>query len=68
MYKYSDAAWAKALPIIEADEKKGKPYVPWASKPDDLISAKIPAFPGAQGGGEYTSGGRGGRTWRRRTA
>ncbi len=61
LYKYSDEAWAKALPIIQADEKKGKPYVPWASKPSDLLHASIPAFPGAQGGGEYTSGGRGGR-------
>jgi hypothetical protein len=59
--KKSDEAWAKALPIIEADEKKGKPYVPWASKPSDLPQAKIPAFPGAEGGGAFTFGGRGGK-------
>src|SRR6195952_2180700 len=59
--KLSDDAWAKALPIIEADEKKGKPYVPWAAKPSDLPQAKIPAFPGAEGGGAYSFGGRGGR-------
>jgi hypothetical protein len=27
--KRSDEAWQKALPIIEADAKKGKPYIPW---------------------------------------
>lgn len=59
----SDAAWEKALPIIQRDEKNGKPYVPWANKPSDLPQAKIPAFPGAEGGGMYTSGGRGGRVF-----
>ena len=57
----SDAAWQKALPIIERDEKNGKPYIPWAAKPSDLPQAKIPAFPGAEGGGMYSFGGRGGR-------
>jgi hypothetical protein len=61
--KLSDEAWAKAWPIIEADEKKGKPYVPWASKPSDLPQAKIPAFPGAEGGGAFTEGGRGGKVF-----
>ncbi|MGC4102908.1 pectate lyase family protein [Ferruginibacter sp.] len=59
----SDEAWKKALPIIEADEKNGKPFVPWASKSSDLPQAKIPAFPGAEGGGAYTSGGRGGKVY-----
>lgn len=57
----SDMAWEKALPAIERDEKNGKPYIPWAAKPSDLPQAKIPAFPGAEGGGMYTFGGRGGR-------
>jgi hypothetical protein len=57
----SDIAWKKALPIIEREEKQGKPYIPWAAKPSDLPQAKIPAFPGAEGGGMYTFGGRGGR-------
>lgn len=61
--KRSDEAWQKALPIIEADAKKGKPYVPWASKPEDLPQAKILAYPGAEGGGAYTFGGRGGRVF-----
>jgi hypothetical protein len=57
----SDIAWQKALPIIKKEEKEGKPYVPWASKPWDLPQANIPAFPGAEGGGAFSFGGRGGR-------
>jgi hypothetical protein len=57
----SDEAWQKALPIVEREAKNGRPYVPWASKPSDLIKANIPAFPGAEGGGAYTPGGRGGK-------
>lgn len=40
---------------------QGRPYKPWASKPEDLIKSNIPAFPGAEGGGAYTPGGRGGK-------
>ena len=40
---------------------EGRPYVPWASRPYDLRQAKIPAFPGAEGGGMFTFGGRGGK-------
>jgi hypothetical protein len=61
--KHSDEAWAKALPIIEADIKKGKPYIPWASRPDELPQAEIAAFPGAEGGGKYSFGGRGGKVY-----
>ncbi|HEU4552329.1 MAG TPA: polysaccharide lyase [Chitinophaga sp.] len=61
--KRSDEAWAKAWPIIAAEAKKGKPYIPWAQKPEDLPQAKIPAFPGAQGGGAYSFGGRGGKVY-----
>ncbi|KAA5540861.1 pectate lyase family protein [Adhaeribacter rhizoryzae] len=61
--RLSDLAWAKAKPIIEAEAKKGKPYVPWAAKPSDLPQAKIPAFPGAEGGGAYSFGGRGGKVF-----
>lgn len=57
----SDIAWEKALPIIEAEAENGKPYIPWAARPTDLPQAKIPAFPGAEGGGAYSFGGRGGR-------
>lgn len=57
----SDAAWEKALPIVMEEAQKGRPYKPWASKPEDLIKSTIPAFPGAEGGGMYTPGGRGGK-------
>ena len=57
----SDIAWEKALPIIEAEAENGNPYIPWAARPPDLPQAKIPAFPGAEGGGAYSFGGRGGR-------
>ena len=59
----SDEAWAKALPIIEADAKHGKPYIPWAGRPTDLPQAEIPAFPGAEGGGAFSFGGRGGKVY-----
>lgn len=59
--KHSDSAWAKAYPIILEEAKRGKPYIPWGSKPADLPQAKIPAFPGAMGGGAYSFGGRGGK-------
>lgn len=58
---HSDSAWAVAFPIVLEEAKAGRPYVPWASRPYDLRQAKIPAFPGAEGGGMYTFGGRGGR-------
>lgn len=57
----SDAAWAKALPIVKEEAKHGRPYIPWAHRPYDLPQAKIPAFPGAEGGGMFTFGGRGGK-------
>lgn len=57
----SDEAWQRALPIIKEWEAKGKPYIPGAGKPGDLPQAEVPAFPGAQGGGMYSFGGRGGK-------
>ena len=57
----ANKAWEKAFPIVVEEAKKGRPYVPWASRPYDLKQAKIPAFPGAEGGGMYTFGGRGGK-------
>ena len=61
--KRSEEAWKKASVIVEKDAKNGKPFVPWASKPSDLPQATIPAFPGAEGGGAFTSGGRGGKVF-----
>lgn len=59
--KHSDSAWAIAYPIIKLQEKQGKPYIPWAARPYDLPQSEIPAFPGAEGGGKYSFGGRGGK-------
>jgi hypothetical protein len=59
--KHSDAAWALALPIIREEAKKGKPYVDFASRPTDLPQSTLLAFPGAEGGGMYSFGGRGGK-------
>jgi len=60
-YHQSDLAWEKAKVIIAQEAKQGKPYVPWAGRPTDLPQAEITAFPGAEGGGAYSFGGRGGR-------
>ena len=57
----SDIAWQKAFPVVQKEEKAGRPYKPWASKPEDLLKASIPVFPGAEGGGAFTPGGRGGK-------
>ena len=62
-YKHSDEAWEKAKLIVEQEAKAGKPYLPWAGRPTDLPQAEIPAFPGAEGGGMYTFGGRGGNVY-----
>jgi hypothetical protein len=59
----SDQAFARAMPLIEEWAKKGKPYIPGAARPEDLPQAKIPAFPGAEGGGMYSFGGRGGKVF-----
>jgi len=48
-------------PALAEWAKKGKPFIPWASKPSDLPQAAVPAFPGAEGGGKFSFGGRGGK-------
>ncbi len=57
----SEEAWQIALPVVMEEAENGRPFIPWASRPYDLPQAKIPAFPGAEGGGMYTYGGRGGK-------
>ncbi|MDP0498806.1 MAG: polysaccharide lyase [Verrucomicrobiota bacterium JB022] len=59
----SDEAWEKALPVVKEWAAKGKPYIPFATNPRDLPQADIPAFPGAEGGGMYAFGGRGGQVY-----
>jgi hypothetical protein len=67
--KARDAAWdqyeqqviSNCAPVIAEWAQKGKPFIPWASLPSDLPQAKVPAFPGAEGGGKFSFGGRGGK-------
>jgi hypothetical protein len=61
--KPEDDAWELAQAELVKWAEKGKPYIPWAAKPSDLPQAKIPAFPGAWGGGMYSYGGRGGKVY-----
>lgn len=62
--KHSDSAWAIAKPIIEYEAAHlQRPYIPWAGRPVDLPQADIPVFPGAEGGGKYSNGGRGGKVY-----
>ncbi len=61
--RHSDEAWAKALPIVEKEAREGRPYIPWAGIPKALPQAEIPAFPGAEGGGMFTPGGRRGKVY-----
>ena len=55
--------WQQAVPVVMEQMLSGKPFVPWASRPSDLRQASIPAFPGAEGGGMYSFGGRGGKVY-----
>lgn len=59
----SDLQFEKVKSILDRDAKNGKPFIPWAAKPSDLPQAKLLAFPGAEGGGAYSFGGRGGRVF-----
>ncbi|MDO3695295.1 polysaccharide lyase [Wenyingzhuangia sp. chi5] len=62
-YKHSDEAWVEASKIVQKEAREGKPYIPWAARPTDLPQADLPVFPGAQGGGMYSFGGRGGKVY-----
>jgi hypothetical protein len=57
----ANAVMQKNAAFIKQNTIDGKPYIPWAARPTDLPQAKIPAFPGAEGGGKYSFGGRGGK-------
>lgn len=56
-------AWQRAIPAVMYGMEHGKPYIPWASEPSMLPQADIHAFPGAEGGGRYSFGGRGGKVY-----
>src|SRR5699024_9643269 len=59
----SDSIWQEVLPTVMEQALNGRPYLPYASMPSHLPQAEIPAFPGAEGGGSYTPGGRGGEVY-----
>jgi hypothetical protein len=61
--QYEQQVISNVAPQLAAWEKRGKPFIPWAAKPEDLPQAKVPAFPGAEGGGKYSFGGRGGKVF-----
>ncbi|GGF11625.1 pectate lyase family protein [Hymenobacter cavernae] len=61
--RQSDIAWNKAYPIIKQEALQGKPYIPWAARPIDLPQSPLLAFPGAEGGGAHSFGGRGGKVY-----
>lgn len=56
-----DSVMKANVQILKDNACNGKPYIPWAARPTDLPVAKIPAFPGAEGGGQFSFGGRGGK-------
>lgn len=58
---HSDSMWNIAYPIVKKEVMEGRPYIPWASRYDELPHAEIAAFPGAEGGGKFVTGGRGGK-------
>lgn len=61
--RLDDEAWQKIQPELAAWGKKGKPVITRVMQVEDLPQADIPAFPGAEGGGMYSFGGRGGRVF-----
>jgi len=48
-------------PQLQEWAKKGKPFYANAIVPADLPQATVPAFPGAEGAGKFSFGGRGGK-------
>ena len=60
---YQDQLWQKLQPQLEEWAKQGKPYLPRSIFPNDLPPATVPAFPGAEGGGKFSFGGRGGKVF-----
>src|SRR5262252_4539457 len=59
--RHEEDVWRKIEPEVIAWGKKGKPFIPSAAKPDDIPQAPTLAFPGAEGGGRFSFGGRGGK-------
>jgi len=62
-HTYVEALKQRLEPQLQEWAKKGKPYLPRSIFPTDLLQANIPAFPGAEGAGAFTVGGRGGKIY-----
>src|SRR5262249_14903725 len=58
-----EETWKRVEPIVLKQAEHGKPYIPSAAKPEDLPQADVPAFPGAEGAGRFSFGGRGGKVY-----
>jgi hypothetical protein len=61
--RLSELQFLKVKSIVDEEAKHGRPYIPWAAKPSDLPQSKLAAFPGAEGGGAHSFGGRGGKVY-----
>jgi hypothetical protein len=61
--KYQEALWERLQPQLQEWARKGKPFLPQATFPTDLPQAEVPAFPGAEGAGSHSFGGRGGKIY-----
>ncbi|WP_158827506.1 pectate lyase family protein [Mucilaginibacter lacusdianchii] len=59
----SDSAWKIAYKVVDYDMRHGKPFIPWAARPNDLPQSDRLAFPGAEGGGAHSFGGSGGKVY-----
>ena len=58
---HEQAVLSNIQPQLEAWAKQGKPFYANAIVPADLPQASVPAFPGAEGAGKFSFGGRGGK-------
>lgn len=58
---YADSVLKANEAAMKYYKSNGKPFIEWAARPTDLPVAHIPAFPGAEGGGQFSFGGRGGK-------
>jgi hypothetical protein len=61
--RLEEEAWHRAEAEVARWATMGRPYIALALNPEDLPQAQIPAFPGAEGGGMHTVGGRGGKVF-----
>lgn len=61
--EYEQQVISNDAPVIAEWSQKGKPFIRSAAQPSDLPQASVPAFPGAEGGGKFSFGGRGGKVY-----